>query len=64
MELLPNLLRVNGESAELGIFYILCSRTDVSFYSAAEEVAGDSGVQGRESSRVNKNSLKRLAAYR
>ena len=47
------MLRVFGKSPELEDICtaILCSRTEVSLYSAAEEVAGDSGVQGRKSSR-------------
>ena len=41
-----NLLCVFGKPQNWNIS-ILCSRTDVSFYSAADEVAGDSGVQGK-----------------
>ena len=62
-EIICSVYRENGR---IGICmnYGIMLKTEVSLCSAAEEVAGDSGVQGRESSRVKNNSLKRLAAYR
>ena len=48
VKLTQNLLRVLYCSAELEVFTIeYMLKTEVSLCSAAEEVAGDSGVQGK-----------------